>query len=50
MDGREARGTGEREKREDEKRSHCFSKSSGYDKMELNHKNLGFFKLIEYII
>ena len=28
-----------------EKGSHCFFKSSGYDKLELKHKNLGFFKL-----
>ena len=33
-----------------EKGSHCFFKSSGYDKLELNHKNLVFFKLIECII
>ena len=37
-------------RREDEKGSHCFSKSSGYDKLELKHQNLGFFKLIECII
>ena len=42
-DGREARGNEEREKREDEKGSHCFFKSSGYDKLELKV----FFKLIE---
>ena len=39
-DGREARGNEEREKREDEKGSHCFFKSSGYlhvgTKMQLN--------------
>ena len=29
-----------------EKGSHCFFKSSGYDKLELKHKNLVFFKLI----
>ena len=29
-----------------EKGSHCFFKSSGYDRLELKHKN-GFFKLIE---
>ena len=28
-----------------EKGSHCFFKSSGYDKLELKHKNLVFFKL-----
>ena len=34
-----------------EKGCHCFFKSSGYDKLELNHKNLVFFKLyIECII
>ena len=51
-DGREARGNEEREKREDEKGSHCFFfKSSGYDKLELKHQNLLlFFKLIECII
>ena len=43
-------GNEEREKREDEKGSHCFFKSSGYDKLELNHQNLVFFKLIECII
>ena len=29
---RDGRGNEEREKREDEKGSHCFFKSSGYDK------------------
>ena len=33
-----------------EKGSHCFFKSSGYDKLELKHKNLVFFQLIECII
>ena len=33
-----------------EKGSHCFFKSSGYDKLELKHKNLFFFKLIECIV
>ena len=33
-----------------EKGSHCFFKSSGYDKLELKHKNLVFFKLIELCI
>ena len=34
-----------------EKGNHCFFKSSGYDKLELKHKNLlFFFKLIECII
>ena len=48
-DGREARGNEERERIE--KGSHCFFKSSGYDKLELKHKNLVvFFKLIECII
>ena len=36
-------GNEEREKREDEKGSHCFLKSSGYDKLELKHQNLVFF-------
>ena len=50
-DGREARGNEEREKREDEKASHCFFKSSGYDKLELKHQNLVFSSLaIECII
>ena len=46
-DGRDARGNEEREKREDEKGSHCFFKSTGYDKLELKYQNLVFFKLIE---
>ena len=41
---KEARGNEEREKREDEKGSHCFFKSSGYDKLELKHQNLFFFQ------
>ena len=41
-DGREARGNEERKKREDEQGSHCFFKSSGYDKLELKHQNLVF--------
>ena len=45
-DGREARGNEEREKREDEKGSHCILKSSGYDKAS----KFGFYKLIECII
>ena len=49
-DGRAARRNEEREKREDEKGSHCFFKSSGYDKLVLKHQNLVFFKLIECII
>ena len=50
-DGGEARGNEEREKREDEKGSHCLFKSSGYDKLELKHQYLLlFFKLIECII
>ena len=44
-DGREARGNEEREKREDEKWSHCFLKSSRYDKLELKHQNLVFSSL-----
>ena len=27
-----------------EKGSHCFFKSSGYDKLELKHQNLVFFQ------
>ena len=42
-DGREAMGNEEREKSEDEKGSHCFFKSSGYDKLELKHQDLFFF-------
>ena len=45
-DGIEARGIDETEKREDEKGSHCFFKSSGYDKLELKHQTC---KLIECI-
>ena len=44
-DGREAWGNEEREKREDEKGSHYFFKSSGYDKLELKHQNLVFSSL-----
>ena len=44
-DGREARRNEERKKREDEKGSHCFFKSSGYDKLELKHQNLVFSSL-----
>ena len=44
-DGREARENEEREKREDEKGSHCFFKSSRYDKLELKHQNLVFSSL-----
>ena len=44
-DGREARGNEERQKRVDEKESHCFFKSSGYDKLELKHQNLVFSSL-----
>ena len=33
-----------------EKGSHCFFKSSGYDKLELNHKKKKFFKLIDCIV
>ena len=28
----------------------CFFKSSGYDKLELKHQNLFFYKLIECIL
>ena len=34
-----------REKKEDEKESYCFFKSSGYDKLELKHQNLLFSSL-----
>ena len=44
-DGREARGNEEREKREDEKGSHYFFKSSGNYKLELKHQNLVFSSL-----
>ena len=44
-DGRESRGNEEREKREDEKGSHYFFKSSGYDKLELKHQNFVFSSL-----
>ena len=50
-DGREARGNEERDKREDEKGSHCFLKSSGYDKLVgAQASKFGFFKLVECII
>ena len=44
-DGREARGNEEREKREDVIGSHCFFKSSGYDKLELKHQNLQAYRM-----
>ena len=49
-DGREARGNEEGRRERIEKGSHCFFKSSGYDKLELKHQNLVFFKLIKCII
>ena len=49
-DGREARGDEEGRRERIAKGSHCFFMSSGYDKLELKHKNLFFFKLIECII
>ena len=49
-DGREARGNEEREKREDEKGSHCFFKSSGYDKLELKYQNLVFSSLYNALL
>ena len=49
-DGREARGNEEERRERIEKGGHCFFKSSGYDKLELKHKNLVFSKLIECII
>ena len=39
-DGREPRGNEEGRRERIEKRSHCFFKSSGYDKLELKYKNL----------
>ena len=33
-----------------EKGSHCFFKSSGYDKLELNHKNLLFSSLYNALL
>ena len=33
-----------------EKGSHCFFKSSGYDKLEVKHKNLVFFKLMNALL
>ena len=44
-DGREARGNKEREKRKDKKGSHCFFKSSGYNKLELKHQNFVYSSL-----
>ena len=47
----ESLGEMRKERRERiEKGSHCIFKSSGYDKLELKHKNLVFFKLIECIV
>ena len=39
QEGMEERLGEMRKGREDEKGSHCFSKSSGYDKLELKHQN-----------
>ena len=47
---REAWGNEEREKREDEKGSHCFFKSSGYDKLELKYQNLVFSSLYNALL
>ena len=44
-DGREVKGNEEREKREDEKGSHCFLKSSGYDKLKLKHQTLQAYRM-----
>ena len=49
-DRREARGNEEREKREDEKGSHCFFKSSRYDKLELKHQNVVFSSLYNALL
>ena len=48
----EARGNEEREKREDEKGSHCFlsPQDSGHDKLELKHQNLVFSCLLNAFI
>ena len=46
-DGREPRGNEEGRRERIEKGSHCFFKSSGYDKLELKYNN---FNLIECII
>ena len=40
------RGNEDWEKREDEKGSHCYVKSSGYDKLELKHQNFVFSTLL----
>ena len=44
-DGSEARRNEEREKREDEKGSYCFFKSSGYDKLELKHQTFQAYRM-----
>ena len=45
MDGREARGNEEREKREDSERKPLFLQVLRYDKLELNHQNMFFSSL-----
>ena len=37
-------------RREDEKGSHCFFKSSGYDKLELKHQNFVFSSLYNALL
>ena len=37
-------------RREEEKGSHCFFKSSGYDKLELKHQNLVFSSLYNALL
>ena len=44
-DGREAREMRKGRRERIEKGSHCFFKSSGYDKLELKHKKLVFSSL-----
>ena len=49
-DGRDARRDEKGRRERIAKGSHCFYKSSGYNTLELKHKTLVFFKLIECII
>ena len=49
-DGRKTRGNEEREKREDEKGSHCCFKSSRYNKLELRHQNLVLSSLFNALL
>ena len=45
-DGREAREMRKGRRERIEKGSHCFFKSSGYDKLELKHQNLVYTRLL----